>query len=313
MAGQARLNLITLACPNRKLGSKVVTLVKKWNNEQCAYRWHHFLKAPQKGTVQLFLIVPMNNSCVAEKSNTGTCPRRGVSKCMCWESMKYPHAIKSWCIMGNLKWLLRNLWNSLTDRVRAWPPASGLSWWAATVGMLWAPTSLPWSDRPLEALKALNSHLIAGYATVRLTSKECKEESDVKGDMETVPATTGSSTPFIQINLHHSNSASPLLAKNMAVMQTGIAIVQEPWGVKGVIKGLGSCVMVYRADTTDKIWGCIFAKGTRATLLPQFSCSYLVVIQTKLQLVIETDRDAIAGSIYIYTPWFKGLATPRRS
>jgi len=105
----------------------------------------------------------------------------------------------------------------------------------------------------LEALKALNSHLIAGYATVRLTSKECKEESDVKGDMETVPATTGSSTPFIQINLHHSNSASPLLAKNMAVMQTGIAIVQEPWGVKGVIKGLGSCVMVYRADTTDKI------------------------------------------------------------
>jgi len=32
MAGLVRLDLITLACPNRKLGSKEVTLVKKWNN-----------------------------------------------------------------------------------------------------------------------------------------------------------------------------------------------------------------------------------------------------------------------------------------
>jgi hypothetical protein len=27
-----RLDLVTLACPNRKLGSKEVTLVTKWNN-----------------------------------------------------------------------------------------------------------------------------------------------------------------------------------------------------------------------------------------------------------------------------------------
>jgi hypothetical protein len=49
------------------------------------------------------------------------------------------------------------------------------------------------------------------------------QESDVKGDMETVPAMTGSSTTFIQINLHHTKNALAVLARNMAVMQTGIA------------------------------------------------------------------------------------------
>jgi hypothetical protein len=88
---------------------------------------------------------------------------------------------------------------------------------------------------------------------VRLTGKECKEESDVTGDMETVPAMSGSIIPFIQINLHHSKSASALLDRNMAVMQTGIAIIQEPWRVKGIIRGLASGGMVYIVDTTDKI------------------------------------------------------------
>jgi hypothetical protein len=73
------------------------------------------------------------------------------------------------------------------------------------------------------------------------------------GNMETVPAMNGSSIPFIQINLHHSKSASALLARNMAVMQTGISIIQEPWRVKGIVRGLDSCGMVYRVDTTEII------------------------------------------------------------
>ena len=86
----------------------------------------------------------------------------------------------------------------------------------------------------------------------------------------------------------------------MTVMQTGIAIIQEPCRVKGIVRGLRSCGMVYRADITDKISSCIFAKGTHATLLPQFSCSDLVVIQMKLQMITETHRDETMGSIYIY-------------
>jgi hypothetical protein len=39
----------------------------------------------------------------------------------------------------------------------------------------------------------------------------------------------------------------------MAEMHMCIAIIQEPWIVKGAIRGLGSCGKVYKADTTDKI------------------------------------------------------------
>ena len=49
------------------------------------------------------------------------------------------------------------------------------------------------------------------------------------------------STSIIKINLHHSKSASAILTRSIAVVQTCIAIIQEPWLVKGAIKGLGSC------------------------------------------------------------------------
>jgi hypothetical protein len=64
---------------------------------------------------------------------------------------------------------------------------------------------------------------------------------------------TGSVIHFTQINLHHSKNALAVLARSMAAMHTGIAIIQRPWIVKGVIKGLGSCGELYKADTTDEI------------------------------------------------------------
>jgi hypothetical protein len=60
------------------------------------------------------------------------------------------------------------------------------------------------------------------------------------------------STPVIQINLHHSKSASAILTRSIAEVQTCIAIIQEPWLVKGAIKGLGRCGKVLKANTTDK-------------------------------------------------------------
>ena len=44
------------------------------------------------------------------------------------------------------------------------------------------------SDEPLEALKALNfqPYCGLGWATIRLSGKECKEEGNVKGNMEPV-------------------------------------------------------------------------------------------------------------------------------
>lgn len=67
-------------------------------------------------------------------------------------------------------------------------------------------------------------------------------------DMETVPLMIGSVIPFIQINLHHSRRSLMVLARSMAEMHTCIAIIQEPWIVKGAIRGLGTCGKVYNAD-----------------------------------------------------------------
>lgn len=81
-------------------------------------------------------------------------------------------------------------------------------------------------------------------------------------------------------------------------MHTGIAIIQRPWIVKGATKGLGSCVKLYKADTTDEIRACI-SKGTDATLLPQFSCGDLVVIQLKIKQANGIDSDMTVGSLYL--------------
>jgi hypothetical protein len=63
------------------------------------------------------------------------------------------------------------------------------------------------------------------------------------------------------------------------------------------VRGWSSCSKVYRADTTDKIRACIITKQTDATLLLQFGCGDLVVIQLKLKPVNGTDRHVIMVSV----------------
>jgi hypothetical protein len=110
---------------------------------------------------------------------------------------------------------------------------------------------------------------------------------------------TGSSIHFTQINLHHSKKALAVLARSMAVMHTGIAIIQRPWIVKCAIKKLGSCGKFYKADTTDEIKACIISKETDATVLPQFGCGDLAVIQLKIKKADGIDSDMTVGSLYL--------------
>ncbi|XP_024874752.1 uncharacterized protein LOC112456449, partial [Temnothorax curvispinosus] len=87
----------------------------------------------------------------------------------------------------------------------------------------------------------------------------------------------GSNIPFTQINLHHSKCASAVLARCAAVMHTKhLFLIQEPWLVKGHIKGLGGCGKLFKADNAERPRACIVAKGIDACLLPQFSDGDLV-------------------------------------
>jgi hypothetical protein len=119
------------------------------------------------------------------------------------------------------------------------------------------------------------------------------------------------SIPIIQINLHRSKSASAILARSLTVVQTCIGIIQEPWLVKGTIRGLGSCSKALKANTADKTGTCIITKGTDATLLPQLSCGDLTAVRLRLTLVDGTHE--YDNRVSIYALCFRRPATSGRN
>jgi hypothetical protein len=98
-----------------------------------------------------------------------------------------------------------------------------------------------------------------------------------------------------------SIGALVILTRSMSVVQTCISIVQEPWLVKDVIRGLGNCSKALKANTTNKIRTCVITKGVDATLLPQLSCGDLTAVQLTIMLASGIHRDMIIGSAY--TPY----------
>ncbi|XP_020296502.1 uncharacterized protein LOC109861325 [Pseudomyrmex gracilis] len=85
-----------------------------------------------------------------------------------------------------------------------------------------------------------------------------------------------------QINLHHSKSASAILARSMAIMQTSIVIIQEPWIVNGAIRGLNGYGNLYKAHSEKKVRACILVKGLNAIFLSQLSSEDLTIIKGQL-------------------------------
>ena len=67
---------------------------------------------------------------------------------------------------------------------------------------------------------------------------------------------------IIQINLHHSKSTSAVLQKSIAVMYTGISLIQEPWINKDVIRELGGAGIYFcRYPEAPNPRTCILAKN----------------------------------------------------
>ncbi|XP_020297157.1 uncharacterized protein LOC109861770 [Pseudomyrmex gracilis] len=104
---------------------------------------------------------------------------------------------------------------------------------------------------------------------------------------------------MIQINLHHSKSASAILARSMAVMHTSIALIQEPWIVKGAVKGLSGCSCLYKAHSDNRVRSCILVKGLNAIFLPQLSSEDLTVINVRVKLAEEKNMEVLIWSVYM--------------
>ncbi|XP_036148374.1 uncharacterized protein LOC118647462 [Monomorium pharaonis] len=83
---------------------------------------------------------------------------------------------------------------------------------------------------------------------------------------------------FIQINLHHSKGASAVLARRQAGVHTAISLIQEPWLVRGCIRGLAGCGRLFRSPQEDRPRACVAVKGLESQLLPDFCSRDLVAV-----------------------------------
>ncbi|XP_036150831.1 uncharacterized protein LOC118648608 [Monomorium pharaonis] len=84
---------------------------------------------------------------------------------------------------------------------------------------------------------------------------------------------------FTQINLHHSKGASAvLLARRQAGVHTAISLVQEPWLVRGCIRGLAGAVGCSGHRKRIGLGPCVAVKGLESQLLPDFCSRDLVAV-----------------------------------
>jgi ribonuclease HI len=100
-------------------------------------------------------------------------------------------------------------------------------------------------------------------------------------------------TNVLQINLHHSVAATTELSKRTEHMETFVALVQEPWIVKGGIRGLSKRGL--HSYGGPKPRACILASpNLRLWELPQFSDRDCMAVNIKWR-----DTEAILASVYM--------------
>nr|XP_012215699.1 PREDICTED: uncharacterized protein LOC105668092 [Linepithema humile] len=72
---------------------------------------------------------------------------------------------------------------------------------------------------------------------------------------------------FTQINLHHKKGALAVLARQQAGRQTCISLMQEPWVIRGCIRGMAACGRLFRTPSVDRPRACVAVKGMEAQLI----------------------------------------------
>ncbi|OXU22607.1 hypothetical protein TSAR_004402 [Trichomalopsis sarcophagae] len=81
--------------------------------------------------------------------------------------------------------------------------------------------------------------------------------------------------------LFSSKGASTALVRRMAMMHTGICLIQEPWIVAEGIRSLEGAGRMYRDPTCSVPKACILVKGFDALLLPAWCSRDLTAIKIK--------------------------------
>ena len=86
---------------------------------------------------------------------------------------------------------------------------------------------------------------------------------------------------FTQINLQHSKVASAAFTRDFAMKHTAIALVQEPWVHKDIIRGLNRAGSVFRAAGSSSRT-CIVVRGLTAELVQEHTSRDLTTVRVNL-------------------------------
>jgi len=103
-----------------------------------------------------------------------------------------------------------------------------------------------------------------------------------------------------QINLQHCKEASSLLSYLISKLQTGLALVQEPWVYKNRVRGLNIRGGHLYYDSTCEIpRTCIVVTGAvQAKMLVQLTSRDMTAVKITISVGGE-NRDAVIGSVYL--------------
>ncbi|XP_031781099.1 uncharacterized protein LOC116416494 [Nasonia vitripennis] len=100
---------------------------------------------------------------------------------------------------------------------------------------------------------------------------------------------------MVHMKVHH---ASAILLRNLTVAHTGIGLIQDPWVVKGAIRGLGNLLLVcFRNPKEQRPRACIAVKGVNVLPLLDFATGDLMAVQTELE---DVGRVVIASAYLPY-------------
>lgn len=104
---------------------------------------------------------------------------------------------------------------------------------------------------------------------------------------------------FSQINLQHCKSASAILARSMARLQTHIALIQEPWLYRGRIRGLTTSGDLFVGTSEGDARACICIKGINGLLLQELSSRDCTTVRIEYEDEEGRMKTVVISSAYL--------------
>ena len=108
------------------------------------------------------------------------------------------------------------------------------------------------------------------------------------------------SVEITQINLHHCREACAVLCTRLSKMHTTIALIQEPWIVKGRVRGLGvpGSVILYDSSCERPRAAIVLTKGVKHSALPSLTTQDTVAVQLETEHQGEY-KTVVVASVYL--------------